>query len=157
MNYYKGLNTVPPGGWFWVCPDTGRRIEGPSLGVLKARIEDFWVANKIKMRPGLPQEIVDQLCARAPEVCGSTEPPTFADRVRSFSRAVTGFSQGGVGVAAPEVIAEREAACHACELYRGDRGLGFVSCGKCGCTSIKLWIPSEVCPHPAGSRWTKSQ
>lgn len=153
MKYYLTPNLVPPGGWQYLEPNTGKVIEGPSALVLKAKVEDFLVANGLKIPQGLPQLIAEQTCARVPEFCGDTEPPTFAERVATFSRALSGWAQGGLGLASPETIAAREDLCKQCELYKGDRGLGFVACGKCGCSSVKLFLPDQKCPHPSGAKW----
>lgn len=49
----------------------------------------------------------------------------------------------------------RRSACDACEYFAaaGNLGLGECQAPGCGCTRAKIWLASEDCPHPEGSRW----
>ena len=156
MKYFRSPSLVPPGGFFYVDPETGRRIEGCSAQVTESKVVDFLIANKRKIPQHLNQLIADQVCAANPDFCGDTDPPSLAERIRTASASLSGFFQTGFKVATSELYVKRREICQQCELYRGDRGIGYDYCAKCGCcTSMKLYLPESTCPHPSGPKWTK--
>ncbi len=60
----------------------------------------------------------------------------FAGRLYSFLEAQARWYAAGCPVTPPDVLAERERLCFACEHHGIRRGLGKDSCGVCGCGEL---------------------
>ncbi len=146
MKFFLEPNMVPPhGGWLFIHAESGRRIETSSYPNLVIKVREFLKGNNYPVPQGLEQIIAEQVCERAPEACGTTEPPTWADRARSFANSAKKWAKRG-GVVSHETYEHRIQVCQACELFGGVLPGGYLGCGKCGCTTLKLWLPTEKCP-----------
>jgi hypothetical protein len=64
-----------------------------------------------------------------------------------FGRALHRFANSGFSATPPEILAEREAACCACEWWDASALKGTGRCKKCGCSTwAKLRMATEKCP-----------
>lgn len=89
--------------------------------------------------------------------------PTAAELAGNFAAAMArvsaaAFNGRQVWVSEAEYRA-RLATCNTCELWDGEARLGLGKCKapKCGCSRFKLWLATEQCRHPSGSRWEAKQ
>lgn len=146
MKYFLEPNWVPPnGGWSFIHAESGRTIVSSSYPNLVIKTREFLKGNNYPVPSGLEQIIANQICERAPMACGDTEPPTWADRAREFADAAFKWAKRG-RVVSHETYEHRLQTCQSCELFGGVRYFGFIGCGKCGCTMLKLWSPDSKCP-----------
>lgn len=113
-------------------------------------VRDYNKANNLPDIIGLEQKIIDYICQEEPDYCASTEPPTMAEKARNFSRAMVDWVANGFKVITHEQFEERQSICNQCPYWRGESMLGYGSCAKCGCSGLKLYLPSQSCPD---GRW----
>lgn len=153
MFVYKRPEMVPPGGgWLYIHAETGTKITSSSAENLVIKAKKWHKDNNFPVPVDFAQIIATQVCARCPEFCYSTEPPTAADKAREFAVAASRWIKQRAPVVSEEVFLERKEKCESCELYGGTRTFGFIGCGKCGCTGLKLYLATEKCPLPE-PRW----
>jgi hypothetical protein len=152
MVEFKNPHIDPPGSWFFVHPETGDKIAASSFANLVTKSKAWMVTNNFPVPRDLNQIIAQQICDRVPNFCISSEPPTFADKAREFAAAAVNWVRQGMRHVSHEVFEERLAQCQACPLYGGAKTLGLHGCGRCGCTSLKLYAPESKCPLPE-PRW----
>lgn len=131
------------------APELARRI-GPSPR-LRGRLAE---AAGVAVPEGVREagEVAVQVPAARPEPLPE---PTPVEMAGNFAVAVSRWVAAGAPVVSAEVYAARAAACGGCELWDGAARLGLGKCRApgCGCTSLKRWLATERCKHPAGSRW----
>ena len=85
-----------------------------------------------KISAHLPQEGVAKILAR---------------RAQSLARSAGRFIRHGAPPTPPEVLAEREATCRACDQWDAAALNGTGRCRKCGCSTwAKLRMATESCP-----------
>jgi len=150
-------NEVPPGGWRWTEPITKKLIVGNDFNGLLNGARAFLQNNGMSVPRDLDQVILswmdDQLQEKAErdglppyEFLIDSEKPTLSQRFRSFGHALTEWKNSGYAVVSKEVLADREDQCMSCGWWRGFASIGLGSCGKCGCTGIKLFLATSKCP-----------
>lgn len=155
MKFFKLQSMVPPnGGWWWVHPESGRKLDGSSYNVLMDEIRRFCRANNYPIPPGLDQDVINVICERTPEFCSDGDPPTVKDRLGMFMRAIVEWVGTGAKVTTHEQFEERLAQCKACQYYNGSSSITTIACRKCGCSKLKLFLASEQCPLPE-PRWQR--
>lgn len=147
----RDINHTPPNMWRYRHPTTGYLIEGAySMSRLYAMVKDYCKANNLPDIPNLERELVAYICNAEPTYCESTEPPSYAQRAKTFARAMTDWMAGGLKSVTHEQYEQRLEICKICPYWRGQGALGFGSCGKCGCSGLKLYLPTQACPD---GRW----
>ena len=147
----KDINAGPHGLWSFTHPVTGQKFSGAySIARLTAMIDDYTTANGLDQIVGLTQLIIDQNCERDPDFCYSTEPPTFAQRARSFAQAATDWVSSGFKHVTHEQFEARKEICLKCPYWNGEAAFGYGGCRKCGCSGLKLFLPTQKCPD---GRW----
>lgn len=147
----KDINQTPPGTWKYTHPTTGTVISGAySLGRIISMVREYDQANGFETPRDIAQLIVEQTCERSPEYCVNTEPPTYAQRAVSFARAATDWLASGFKSVPHDVFESRKQICLQCPYWRGESMMGYGSCGKCGCSALKLFLPNQKCPD---NRW----
>jgi hypothetical protein len=70
--------------------------------------------------------------------------PTLKDLALRFSGAVATWVIAGFPVVSEDQLNKRWNKCQTCEHW--ERGTVFAHCRKCGCTKLKLWLATEICP-----------
>ena len=155
-------NEVPPGGWRWTHPETGYTMHGNSWTGLLDLARAYLANNNFPIPRDLDQiilrwmdeEIQDKASAMGlPPVhfIQTEEPPTLAQKVRSFTYAMTHWAKSGAPVVTQDQYETRLGICQGCQYWRGSGAFGLGSCGKCGCTGLKLYMATTSCPM---QKWT---
>lgn len=156
MVSFRNPSIDPPGGWFFVHPETQTKIYASSFQNLVTKTKAWMETNHFPVPRELNQVIAQQVCDRVPGFCISSEPPTVADMAREFAQASAHWIKQKAPVVSNEVFQERLSTCKACELFGGVRVFGLTACGRCGCTSLKLYMKTTSCPLPE-PRWKAIQ
>lgn len=147
----KNIDSTPPGMWRFTHPVTGVTFGGAfSITRMMAMVEEYNRANNFDRIDNLYQKIIDYMCENEPDWCESTEPPTFAQRLRSFTQAAVDWAANGFTNVPHEVFESRKSICLKCPYWKGESAFGYGGCGKCGCTALKLFLPTQKCPD---GRW----
>ncbi len=147
----KDINRTPPGLWRYVHPETGYRFHGAhGFARIYAMVIEYTNANKTAPILRLDEKIVDYMCEQEPDWCDDYEPPSLARRAFMFGQAAVNWAIAGFGIVDHAVFEERKAICLACPYWRGEAALGYGACAKCGCSGLKLFVPSQSCPD---GRW----
>ena len=113
-------------------------------------VEEYNANNGFPPITDLKQKIIEYICSKDPSFCNNTEPPSFAERAKSFAFAAKEWVESGFKHVTHEQFEERKSICAQCPYWRGDSAFGYGSCGKCGCSGLKLYLPSQKCPD---GRW----
>ena len=81
--------------------------------------------------------------------------PNAAEMAVNFTKAISHWITAGAPVVSQAQYDQRSAICGPCEYWAGEANLGLGKCKVpgCGCTKFKRWLATEVCKHPAGSKW----
>jgi hypothetical protein len=151
--------TVPPGGRVrYRDPDTGFEISHPYYEQVKAR------ARKHRVERGLPiphdwDDWFDQvMCESTPSACRDMgtvteeKEPSLVQMAKNFTSSMINWAQQGFPVSSYDLYRERHVKCAGdennprCPSFSRFAGTGIAKCGRCGCTSLKLWVQSEKCP-----------
>lgn len=90
----------------------------------------------------------------APQIVG----PTLPELAANFTEAMGKWAAKGFKTVSLDVYENRLAICGKCSFWDKDGWLGYGKCNapKCGCTRFKLWLATETCKHPDGSRWPEN-
>lgn len=79
-----------------------------------------------------------------------TTPPiplTPFELAKSLGSALINWAKAGFRVVSDETFNQRHAICTGCDYWMGDgASIGLCKCGKCGCSGLKLFLPTEKCP-----------
>jgi hypothetical protein len=75
--------------------------------------------------------------------------PSLLIKARRLGLALVKWARVGFSIAPVLQRRQRRAICHACPAYdrTGHAGLGACRDPRCGCTSLKRWLPTERCPQ----------
>jgi len=151
MKVPRDIKQTPPGTWRYRHPQTGVLFKGGyGIGRIAAMVRDYNSANGLPDIIGLEDKIIEYICQEEPDYCVSTEPPTWAEKAKNFSKAAVDWVASGFVNVTHEQYEERKAICLACPYWRGQDMMGYGACGKCGCSGLKLFLPSQSCPD---GRW----
>ena len=143
----KDINQTPPGLWRWVHPQSGYKFGGAhGLGRLLVMIREYNQANGYTDPLKLDHLVIQYMCEQEPDWCVSSEPPTLKQRAQSFARAAVDWVSSGFKVVPNEEYERRLEICHGCHYFRGVNITGFGACAKCGCSGLKLFLPTQSCP-----------
>lgn len=85
------------------------------------------------------------------------EHPGLITKTRRLTQAFINWSKAGLPIAPRSLRNARLAACESCEYWKPDGNLGWAECQApgCGCSKFKVYLLTEICPHPLGSRWPR--
>ena len=87
----------------------------------------------------------EEICARDPDWCLDSSPPTLGQRITHFAGAVQAWANSGMKTLSFNDFDQRMEVCKTCEWAGTVNGV-FIGCKKCGCTALKLFLPTEKCP-----------
>lgn len=151
----KNFSNTPNGMWRFKHPDTGQLIGGGfSLGRCIAMVNDYCKANGLPPVPQLEKKIIEYICSEEPNYCVDSEPPTLLQRAKTFSQAAVDWVANGMPVVTHEQYEKRLSICQDCHYWLGQSAVGLGSCRKCGCSGLKLYMSTSVCPDNP-PRWNK--
>ncbi len=74
------------------------------------------------------------------------EEPSLVQMAENFGAAVAGWTASGFKTVSEEVYRARTELCLACEFWDGSARFGLGKCNKCGCSSMKRFLPRQSCP-----------
>lgn len=139
-------NAVPHGGWRYTVPETGVTLRASSLDGLELAVLEHCVANRIPVKPHRKQTITNAVCEQSPGFCNHQD-PTIRSMAKSFAHAMLDWARSGFKVVDKEQFEARLKLCDDCDYWRGwSAGFGYGRCRKCGCSGLKLFLPTQVCP-----------
>lgn len=131
-------NTVPPGGWRYLQPETKIWIHGGHFDNLVANVVAHRNANHLPVGADIPGEVEHQLCEPlGPEWCNNGQPKpsllgvAFAQIVQATATLIDFALHGGVTVDNQEVI-RRGTICAPCPMNVDD-----ASCKPCNSEGLK--------------------
>lgn len=147
-------NTPPKNGrgyWVYVDPETHAQFEHPYFDQTRRYAENHRLANNLPVGVAWRDQFAENVCRNTPgaECHDMTPPPkpTMAQMLTGFTKAATTWAASGFKVLDHAGFVKRREICHECDFWRGDGALfGLGQCGKCGCSGLKLFLPSEKCP-----------
>jgi hypothetical protein len=148
MQVLNERDKVPPGGWTYEYAD--KQFRGTTLDHLVYDVRQAYFSNNETPPKDLELLIQDRICKSIPDPewkCRDLKPPTKAELLIRFGRALIGFARTGFKTVSAEQLGERRDICLACPLWKGESVLGIGKCGACGCTGFKLYAASEKCPQ----------
>lgn len=147
MNQFKDPNRVPPGGYQYKQPESGKMFAYPYYVNLVNAVRAHRIENNYPLGANFLQELVDYNCEINPDWCENTSGPSLAQKAASFAIAMKQWVQNGMKVVDFEEWTRRRAICASCTELRGDAGDWSVSCGRCGCNVAKLkLVGTQGCP-----------
>jgi hypothetical protein len=77
----------------------------------------------------------------------SVQPPDIITQARNFTAAMAKWATvDGLSVVPDEIVTKRKEICDKCPHWNPDCYTGTGQCNICGCSGLKLYIPSSKCP-----------
>lgn len=151
MKHFKRGWETPPGGWKWEHPETKHAFSAGSINALAGQVRAYCRANQFPIPVQLEQRLEDDNCERCEamgelDLCEHEGPPTVLEMGRRFVRSMTEWASSGFKVVAQGDFYRRLDICEGCSMWNGESAFGLGRCGKCGCTSVKLYLATEKCP-----------
>jgi hypothetical protein len=74
-------------------------------------------------------------------------PPPLPQQAASLGKSLLNWTTSGFSATPPDILAEREATCHACTEWDAAALNNTGRCRKCGCSTwAKLRMATERCP-----------
>jgi hypothetical protein len=150
-------NQVPPGGWRWLHPETGRLIHANGWSGLKSAARLFLSHNGFPIPADLDDHMLNWMNKDIQEKAAAkglppvpflqaTTAPDLVTRAYSFAHAAKEWIRNGLPVLNREEVEARIEICRTCGYWKGESSPFHVACGKCGCTGLKLWMRTSRCP-----------
>lgn len=139
------------GYWIYVDPETGQEFKHPYFDQLRSMASKHRLANNLPIGVEWRAQFEENVCKNTPDVeCYDTTPPpkpTLSDLVKSAFSATVKWAKDGFRVVSDEKLIERRTICEGCDFWAGDGAyFGLGKCAKCGCSGLKLFLPTEKCP-----------
>lgn len=152
-------NRSPRGEYRYKVPETGAELHHPHWPPLVNSVYAHYEGNNLTPPVGLPDLIEAYNCETNPEIC--EERRTIPAMMISFAEALKRFAGSGFKTVPEDVLEFRSAQCKSCPYFShfryessNEENPGVARCNKCGCSSLKLYLPKERCPLEE-PRWTQ--
>ncbi len=71
--------------------------------------------------------------------------PTPMELIKGFTKSIITWSEDGFKVVPEEILKKRKEICMSCARWNSKAYGGIGNCRICGCTKLKLYLPSERC------------
>jgi hypothetical protein len=150
----KDTNTVPNGYFRYRDPDSKVLLKAPYYSTLKKQAREHRKANNYPIGLLWDEQFDSAVCSEQPEICFETRSEnelTLPEKAVNFANAMKDWVKGGMPVSNHEEYERRRGICRTCPAFRAEKrnkilGLVSVACGKCGCTRLKLFLGTSVCP-----------
>ena len=115
----------------------------------RRRAEEFMAAHSFDVLRVPMESLSSQVLAAkahlAPAI--SSNPPPITRQIPTALRAVARFAHSGFATTPPEILADRESTCRACDEWDAAALNATGRCRKCGCSTwAKLRMATERCP-----------
>lgn len=140
-------NHVPPGGAFRaIHPESRVEFRHHTINGVWEKYNSHCRANNYP--EATKQQVVDNICANTKaNICHDSDKPTLAQQASSLVKSLSDWASTGFQIS-KELAQTRIAFCEACPYWSGLTGGSYLagSCGKCGCTGVKLMLSGQSCP-----------
>lgn len=140
VNYHH----VPPGGWYWLCPEDGTKVIGGSIQDLMVQVEKHCAAASLDPAP-TQAEVEEQICSRAGGGwCADQDGnpgPNYVKKVLDisqviqFTKAMLSWFKGGMKHVEQAEAERRAQICVKCPLNQELTG-----CSSCAMKPLKAAI-----------------
>lgn len=156
----KDPNKVPHGGKFiWKCSDCEAVFFHHTVPHLFDQAKKHCEANGHSFSNA---EFTKSLCANTPgDTChevdeGDHHNPSWYTLAVQAADAMVNWAKIGFKLSSQEVLENRQLICQSCPEWEGLTGGSYLSgrCRRCGCSGVKLALPSERCPMGKWERAT---
>lgn len=164
MKRPKSRGTVPLGGLCrYIDPDEGFRISHPYWDFCKARAKDERIRRGLPIPFNWDAMFEEGFCKGTPQACDdlpeapSESSPNWMSLAVQFGTSLGRWVLAGLPLVSWDVFKTRHVKCtgdetnERCPHFTKFSKLGFTKCGKCGCSSVKLYLATERCPI---GRWS---
>src|ERR1051326_6138159 len=147
--------TTPPkngrGYWVSVGPETKAQFQHPYLEQTRRFAENHRLANNLPIGVAWREQFLGNVCLNTPgAACKDASVqtrPTLAQLAKSFGTALAKWARDGFSTVPVQTLESRRGTCHDCDFWGGDGAyFGLGKCRKCGCSGLKLFLPTERCP-----------
>lgn len=153
MKKVRDNTRVPRKPWKYTNPEDGTVLQSPYYNVLKGKVKDYRRANNYPIGLLFDDQFDEILCAHQPEACVEFTPPSVIEKMGAVTKALFKASRDWRNpVVSAEELERRRAICADCNYFGGFKSLVKLACRKCGCSGLKLALPSSKCPHE-NPRW----
>lgn len=155
----KSRGVVPPGGeCVYIDPDTKHRIAHPYYNKVKSDAHAHRVAMNLTIPSDWDWWFDQEYCKSTPQACYELpdKPSEFEQSklrmAKDFALAMIRWAKAGFRFVPYETFKYRYEKCTGtstqprCQFFTTFPVFGLTRCGKCGCSSVKLYLPSEKCP-----------
>ena len=145
--------------WRYRDPDLGVVIQHPYFVQVKAQAHALRTKSKLPIPFNWDDWFEERLCQESPQGCIELEdippePPEsgWAKLSLKFAAAMFTWAKAGFKVVPWATFKSRLETCRGspttprCEQFRPHDVFGMGRCGKCGCTTLKLFLATERCP-----------
>lgn len=152
--------TVPVGGYCrYKDPDAGFEVKHPYYDFCKGMAKQGRVERGLAIPFDWDAFFDEQFCKATPQACVDVPDapretgPSWTRLAIQFGASMMGWAKSGFRVVSWEGFKRRYEQCTGdgvsvprCVHFNRFAGTGVTRCGKCGCTSLKLFLASEKCP-----------
>lgn len=142
-------DTVPPGGWRYLVPETGKIVKGPSMMDLIRAVRDHMHGNGYTMPHDIAVKIEDYMCEQMPNYCGnvgfrSVPSKTNADPKNPYHtfhhlmqclKTLISHRAGGRQSITPQIATTRAQDCVGCV-----NNVKITECSTCNSTLAKRTV-----------------
>lgn len=157
----RNPNQIPPGGWRWVHPETGKRVSGKTWDGLRIAARMFLGNNGFPIPLDLDDHILEWMNKEIQEnaarhgfppeqFLSESQGPSLLTRAFTFAHAAKEWVKAGMPITDHEGVEWRVGICKTCPYWKGETSPFHVMCGKCGCSGLKLFLATSRCPD---GRW----
>ena len=137
----------PDGHWIYVCPEDKYRVTALSYNATKSKAFNYRKINNYPIGSNWDTDFEQNICENmSPGVCTDWIPPTLAEKMDNLTLSLLNYARSGFKVTEPDKATARLDICIECNYYSGQRGLLKIMCRKCGCSGLKLFMDSSICP-----------
>jgi hypothetical protein len=151
---------VPPGGMCrYVDPDDpSHHVEHPYYIWCKAKAAEGRIKRGLPIPYNWDEWFDEQLCKATPSACYEVpdvpkEPgKNWAELAVQFTASLGWWILNGAPLVSWEGFKKRHTQCAGdentprCPEFSTFAGTGLAKCGKCGCSTVKLFMETERCP-----------
>lgn len=128
-------------------------LKSPGYESLKLKSKAYRKANGFPIGLAYDDEFEAILAEHVlPEERIDFTPPTLAEKASMLGNALWKWAKSGFQVVSHDEMERRLGICRVCPYYGGEKGLVQVACRKCGCSKLKAFLSTSVCPDDP-PRW----
>lgn len=144
----------------YVDPDAGFKVQHPYYDFCKAFAKKGREERSLAIPYDWDAFFDEQFCKATPQACVDVPDvpvetgPSWTGLAVQFASSITRWVLAGAPVTSWDEFKRRYAQCTGdqnvgiprCPQFTRFAGTGVTKCGKCGCSSLKLFLKTEHCP-----------